>query len=64
MTTTETVCRLVASNKIAEIIRDNAIINAADLIYSIMLELAQSPHPALTIDQTIDLVCEENRRLK
>lgn len=59
---TESICKLVAKSKIEEIINENATIVAADLIYSVMLELAQSPqsvHPALTVDRTVDLVCEE-----
>lgn len=59
---TESVCKIVTSSKIEEIIRDNATVIAADLIYSIMLELAKSPqsvNPALTIDRTVDMVCEE-----
>ena len=59
---TEKVCKIVASSKIAEIINNNAVTVASDLIYEIMLELAQSPqsiHPALTVDQTVMMVCEE-----
>lgn len=59
---TERVCRHVAIDKIEEVINNNSTYAAADLIYSIMLELVQSPqsvHPALTIDRTIDMACEE-----
>jgi hypothetical protein len=59
---TENVCKIVATFKIAEIIKNNATVIASDMIYEIMLELAQSPqsiHPALTVDQTVVMVCEE-----